>query len=451
MFGRSIAACCLASLLALSARADEAAWKAGVARVDITPELPIWLAGYGARNRPADGVLDALSAKSLALEDAQGNRAVLVTVDLAGISRELTAEVCRRIETRHGVPRSAVAICTSHTHSGPSLRGFLQPLFAFDADQQRRIDAYTDKLLDDLADVAGTAVASLAPARLSHAQGKATFAVNRRNNVEKEVPQLRSAQALVGPVDHDLPVLLVHGAEGSLRAIVAGYACHATVMDGYRVSGDWPGAAQNEIERRHPEAVALFWAGCGADQNPLPRRTTELLNQYGQEFADEVDAVLRGPFAPLRAELQTRYREIPLPFGPLPARADLEAQFAKQTAATREGRWAKHLLDIWDREGALPSDYPYPVQAWRLGDVTWLFLGGEVVVDYSLRLKAELAATAWIASYANDVMGYIPSRRVLAEGGYEGGLARFPFGLPAPWDPRVEELIVAAVRDLAAR
>jgi neutral ceramidase len=101
----------------------------------------------------------------------------------------------------------------------------------------------------------------------------------------------------------------------------------------------------------------------------------------------------------------------------------------------------------------LKATYPYPVQLWRLGsEVRWYFLGGEVVVDYSLRINQELGGRGvWVASYANDVMGYIPSRRVLAEGGYEGGEARFVYGLPATWSPEAERQIMEAVRKLDAR
>jgi hypothetical protein len=433
---------------ATSLAATDTPWKAGVAKVNITPELPIWLSGYGGRNRPANEKLDDLWAKALVLEDADGNRAALVTMDLVGIDRKLSQEVCRRIEEKHGLPRSAVALSTSHTHSGPVIRGNLVPLYSLDEDQTRRVKEYADTLADKLVAVVGDAITALAPSRLAYATGTATFAVNRRNNPEGKVPHLRGSQTLVGPVDHDVPVLTIHGADGKLRAVIAGYACHATVLDTYRISGDWPGVAQSEIERRHPGTIALYWAGCGADQNPLPRRKIELLNQHGHEFADAVDSVLRGPFTPISATLRTAYEEIDLPFDTLPTRGELEAEAANQSP---HARWAKYLLGVWDENGGLSTTYPYPVQAWQLGpDVTWLFLGGEVVVDFVIRLKSDLGGeNTWVASYSNDVMGYIPSRRVLAEGGYEGGLARFPYGLPAVWDPKIEQQVIDAAQKAA--
>jgi hypothetical protein len=431
-----------------SAIAEDPAWRAGVARVNITPDLPIWLSGYGDRNRPAAEKLDDLWAKALVLEDSSGNRAVLVTLDLVGVNRELSRTICQRIDEKYRIPRANIALCASHTHSGPIVRDNLAAMFQLDQKQTQRVKDYGKQLPDIIVAAVGDAVDSLSRARLSYATGTASFAVNRRNNPEAKVPQLRKENVLLGPVDHDVPVLAIHGDDGRLRAVVAGYACHATVLSGYRISADWPGVAQSEIERRHPGTIALYWAGCGGDQNPLPRRSVELMHHHGRALADAVDAALGAPLAPIPASLRTSYAEIELAFGQLPSRAELERDAAGKPP---QSRWAKYMLGVWDRDGSLPRTYPYPVQAWHLGpDVTWLFLGGEVVVDYALRIKSEFGGKAtWVTSYSNDVMGYIPSRRVLAEGGYEGGGARIPYGLPAVWDPQIEQQIVDAVHKVA--
>jgi hypothetical protein len=424
-------------------------WKAGVARVNISPELPIWLSGYGARDKPAQDKLDDLWAKALALEDADGRRAVLVTMDLVGIDRQLSREVCRQIEERFKLPRSAIALSTSHTHSGPVVRSNLAAMYTLSERDTKRIEDYATDLEAKLVGVIADAFENLEPARLSWTVGKATFAVNRRNNPEGDVPRRQREHALTGPVDHDLAVLVIRstGEKPTLLAIVAGYACHATVLSEYSLSADWPGVGQNELERRHPGTTVLFWAGCGADQNPLPRRSIDWLNRHGRAFADAVDVALNSPLKPIDAKLRTAYEEIDLKFATLPTRDELQSAAA---GAPPQASWAKYLLQIWDRDGGLASSYPYPVQAWRLGDeISWLFLGGEVVVDYSLRLKSELGRdTTWVASYTNDVMGYIPSQRVLAEGGYEGGGSRIPYGLPAVWTPEVEPQIISTVHRL---
>jgi hypothetical protein len=424
-------------------------WRAGVGRVKITPQRPMWLSGYAGRDKPAQGTLTDLWAKALVIEDAGGRRALLVTLDLVGIDRALSQAACRRIEQQFAVPRSAMALCVSHTHTGPVVGGNLSPAYALDDQQQQLVAEYTSQLEDDIVRAAGEAMRELQPAELSWGVGAASFAVNRRNNPEGEVPQRRREGKLVGPVDHEAPVLAVRGADGELVAVVFGYACHATVLDDYAWSGDWPGFAQLELERRHPGATAMFCAGCGADQNPLPRRSVALAKEYGKQMADGVDAALSAPLAQLAPELETAYEEIALPLGKLPTRAELEATAAGEDAAARNARLQ---LERLQRDGRLSGDYPYPIQAWRLGKkLAWTFLGGEVVVDYALRIKHELSEQpVWITAYANDVMAYIPSRRVLEEGGYEGGGAMMYYGLPAPWDSSVEERIVDKVVQLAA-
>ena len=147
--------------------------------------------------------------------------------------------------------------------------------------------------------------------------------------------------------------------------------------------------------------------------------------------------------------LRTTYSEIDLPFASIPTREQLVNDGASKDryVAAR----AKYLLAKWDRDGGLSPTYPYPVQVWRLGSApTLVLLGGEAVVDYSLRLKKEFGPATWVCSYSNDVMAYIPSLRVLKEGGYEGGGAMVYYGLPSPWGPQVEELIVKEVHRLVS-
>lgn len=436
LFLRSAAAAlfCIGVFAADGARGQ---WMAGTGRSNITPEVPMWMSGYAARDRPAEGTRHDLWGKALVLEDATGKRVVLLTMDLVGISREVAGKITTRLQKELGVPRAQVALATSHTHTGPVIAGNLSPMTPQDQRQQKLMHEYSDQLVDKLVDAARSAAEGLRPAELEWGVGKATFAVNRRNNPEAEVVARRAENRLEGPVDHDVPVIAIRDATGELIAVVAGYACHATVLGDYLWSGDWPGAAQLEIERRHPEAMAFYWAGCGGDQNPLPRRTPELMEKYGREFADAVDQALAGDMKLIPPELGTAYREIDLPFGELPRWAELELGAA---GTGLEAVWARQQLATWDRDGALAKSYPYPIQAWNLGgEVNWLFLGGEVVVDYAHRFKHDFGPATFVASYSNDVMAYIPSRRVLAEGGYEGGGSRIAYGLPAVWDPGVEE------------
>ncbi|MEZ6034866.1 MAG: neutral/alkaline non-lysosomal ceramidase N-terminal domain-containing protein [Planctomycetaceae bacterium] len=443
----------LLSVMALqfssAALSADQTWKAGVAKSVITPKSPMWMSGYASRTTPSEGTIHDLWAKALVLQDTEGHKALLVTLDLVGIDRATAQAVCERLEKKHGLLRSEIAISTSHTHSGPVVGRNLISMYSLDDENNRLIKEYTEFLIETITQTADAAFSNLAPAVIRYGAGQATFAVNRRNNREPDVPMLRESGNLVGPVDHDVPLLSVRTPEGQLRTIVFGYACHATVLSGMNWCGDWPGFAQLEIERRHPETVAMFMAGCGADQNPLPRRTVELATEYGNQIADSVDRALAGPMQTVQGKLRTAWREIDLAFDKLPSREQLEADLKSDNVYIV--RRAGPLLEKLAQDGKLSQTYPYPVQMWRLGDLAITTLGGEVVVDYAVRLKSELPGTAnWIGGYCNDVMAYIPSARVLQEGGYEGETAMIYYGLPTKWSPDVEEHIVRTVKELAA-
>lgn len=428
--------------------AEATAWKAGLGRANITPEQFMWMAGYGGRSMPAEGKLTDLWAKALALENADGKRAVLVTLDLVGIDAETTERICSELAARCKLERDQVALATSHTHCGPVVGKNLAPMHYWMVDDAQRalIDQYQTRLIGQVVEIVEQALADLQPAAVAQGSGYTTFAVNRRNNAEAQVPQLRAAGALVGPVDHDVPVLSVRDASGQLKAVVFGYACHATVMGFYQWSGDYPGFAQMALEEMHPGCQAMFWAGCGADQNPLPRREVEHLELYGRQLAVAVDQVLKAPMTGLDGHLETHYQEIDLPLARIPSRDEIaaEAESSDRYLASR----AKMFLASIDQGQPLPETYAYPIQRWQIGKegVDWIFLGGEVVVDYALRLKLERQGErTWVVGYANDVMAYIPSRRVLNEGGYEGAGAMVYYGLPSPWTEECERLIIDAV------
>ena len=434
----------LAALVAVSMHAVAAdaakGWKAGAAKTIVTRGEPVWMSGYP-RDHPAEGKHQELWAKALAFEDADGRRALLITMDLVGIDRPTSLRVCERLAARYGLERRQIALNVSHTHCGPVVGRNLDGMFALDDAEWRRIDENTHQLIDKLVAIAGEAIAQLQPSTIAWGQGYCTIAVNRRTNTRKDAAAVRTLGELQGPSDYDLPVLTVRDPSGKLQAVVFGYACHATVLDvEYKWSGDYPGFAQAALEEAHPGAVALFWAGCGGDQAPRPKGTLELTEAYGRRLAGTVDEVLAGAMRPLRASLITSYEEIPLRLDKPPSREELHKNATSGNPYV--ARLAQRLLAQLDGGKPLLQSYPYPVQLWQLGDLRWLFLGGEVVVDYALRLKRELGPRTWVAGYSNDVMAYIPSLRVLREGGYEGANAMVYYSLPTLWSEDVEAQIV---------
>ena len=442
---RSLAYLILLGLCVLArsvAAEDTAGWKAGVAKTVITPTEPIWMAGFGSRTKPSEGVRQEIYVRAVALQDAAGKTAVLVTLDLAGIEREMADAIAQGCQARFGLTRDRLVLNVSHTHSGPVAGLVLMPLYDLNDAQREVVRRYTADLMEKTISTVGRSIQNLAPARIEFGQSLAGIAVNRRRTRIRSLP---------GPVDPDVPVLSIRDSGGKLQGIVVGYAAHATTLGDYLINGDWPGFALEEIEKRHPGATALFIQGCGADANALPRRDEELARSYGKILASAVDEVLGGKMQALTGPLQTAYELVDVPFHQPPTREELQRRLGDKNVYVR--LHARRLLANLDRDGKIPVSYPYPVQMWQFGrGLKFIALGGEVVVDYSLRLKNQYGFdTTWVAGYSNDILAYIPSRRVLQEGGYEGGESMIYFGRPGPFGAAVEEIIVEKVHDLSER
>lgn len=420
----------------------QADWKAGVGRADITPSESVWMAGYGARTKPSEGVRQHIWVKALALQDSSHATSVLVTLDLVGIRRGLAEDIAKEVARLHGIKRDHLLFNASHTHSAPlasDVSSYVD-MMGNDADKQvAAVRRYTTFLRGKILESIKLAVNNLQPATLRFEQGFAGFAVNRRRVGNRHYP---------GPVDHDVPVLAVHNGQNTLQAVVFGYACHNTVLGDYLINGDYAGYAQEALEKAFPGATALFVQNAGADSNPLPRRSEALARRYGETLSDAVSEVVKGKMKPVEEPLRTVLEYTDLHFKKPATKAELEEQLNDKEANVRGH--AKRLLARLKNEGSISDIYSYPVQAWRFGNTfTLLALAGELVVDYSLRFKAKYGWNElWIAGYSNDVFGYVPSLRVLREGGYEGGAAMLFTSLPGPFAEDVEETIAAKVEQV---
>ena len=435
----------LACLLLAALPGWGAGFRAGAARVDITPQGPIWMSGYASRNHPSEGVRQPLFARALALDGDPGGRVVIVSTDLIGLPPEVAAEVAARVRKQFGIERARLLLNSSHTHTGPVVWPNLGSMWDLSPDAQNTLREYATKLTGDLVAVAGKALADLAPAQLSFGFGEAGFAVNRR---QASPTGVRIGVNPAGPVDHQVPVIRVTAPDGRVRAILFGYACHNTTLTGefYQLSGDYAGVAEAQLETEYPGATALFLALTGGDQNPNPRSTTELADQHGRALAAAVRRVLASDLRPLRGPLRAAWTVTRLPFAPQP-RSSYEADLADPKASAALRHRARKMLDSPVR------DVAYPVQAIRFStDLTLVALGGEVVVDYALRARREYPEEPLVvAAYSNSVMCYIPSERVLKEGGYEAVENMIYYGQPGPFAAGVEDRVFAAIQQVMKR
>jgi len=432
-------------------------WKAGVSRILITPSELMWMAGYAARNRPAEGKLVDLWAKALVLEDMDGNRGVLVTTDLIGYEGYYLSDRIRdRLRSQFGFTEDRVILSCSHTHTGPEILSAPEKYYVikdsvneYSSYHRKKIEEYTYKLEDKIVNLVEAALNSMVEARVFSGQGNANFAVNRRNNSESSLPPPEQQK---GPLDHSVPVIKVEKTTGGLLAVVFGYACHATTLSFYQWSGDYPGFAQLELESLYPGSTAMFFAGTGADQNPLPRRTVELARHYGASLAGAVNSVIRQPMQELSSRLTTVAGDVDLDYGrTFPGKEELLQIMGESSGyPVYIKRRANILLNQLEDGLSFMPAYPYPLQIWRLGDQTLITMGGEVVVDYSLKLKEIFGQDIFVMAYANEMMGYIPSERVLNEGGYEASLSGINgIVISRPWSSGTEARIINRAKDLA--
>ena len=418
-------------------------WMVGIGRIDITPPSGVWMAGYASRKQPADGKIHPLWAKALVMTDNLNNRAAIITLDLLGdnFHRTLADRIRTRISTLSRIQPHAILFNFSHTHSGPVTAVTDGALITYNINElhQSRVNRYTQTLEHQIVSLVTRASKHLQPAQFAFTQGQVSFARNRRTPVGQ-----------AGPVDHSVPVLKITSPSEQPLAVLFGYACHNTTYDGdaLRFNGDYAGFAQIALEEKYPNMTAMFMMGCGGDINPDPRGRPEQAQQHGVSLAASVNHALKGPLHPVRGPLTTRLERIDLPYVVPPTESELESR--RDDGDIYDQRLTRRLLKILRSGNSLPTSYPYPVQVIQFGnDLSLIALGGETVVDYARRLQRELAGKRiWIAGYSNEVFAYVPSERVLTEGGYEGGLAMKYFGIHGPFLPGLEARIIDLVKKL---
>lgn len=417
---------------------SESNWRVGIAKVKITPDKPVLMAGYASRTDPSREVAGELYVKAMAIEDAQKHRAVLVTADLIGFRKDVTEQIAARLMQKHGLKRDQLLFNASHTHSGPDMS--ISAEDAKKSEGHADTHAWIERFKDRTVEAVEAAMADMKPAQLSwssNASGQSTagvvnFVMNRRELTPTGVKLGVNPR---GYVDRSVPVLRVEDMEGKLRGVLFGTACHNTTLTGqnYAIHGDYAGAAQQRIEAAFPGAgvIAMFMIGCGGDANPHPRGRLENAEQHGEELANEVLRVLETKFTPVTGELRTQMTYIDLPLTPVPSRDKLE-EIARSGASYQKFMAAKMIVEL-EQGREIASHYRAPVALWQFGeDLTLVGLPGETTSGYIQLVEQELGPRKlWIAGYCNDVFGYLPTADVLQGGGYEtrglywGGLGTF--------------------------
>ena len=417
----------------------------GVSKVDVTPTHPVLLAGYGGRTTEHEGVDTPLWARAMVI--GQTKPAVIVVLDNCGVTQAIKDRLAKRL-AKSGVAADRLVVATTHTHNAPTLVGYAPIVWKgrTTPEQDKRVEAYTQFAIDQMERAVAEALARREPMTLEWTQGRATFGGNRR--VINGGNWAGFGHQRNAPVDHSLPVLAARDADGAVRAVWANYACHCTTVGGRnRISGDWAGFANTWIEKEFGDAVSLMTIGCGADVGPQPSGNLAIAEDHGRAIATETKRLLSEKTAPLKGAPIVTARQIRLPLAKPKPREHWEEQL---NSGGFHHQLAKAMLAKLDATGEIPAEVNYPVSVWKFSnDLAMVFLAGEVVVDYSVRLKRELDwSRLWLIAWANDMPGYIPSRRILREGGYEADFSQVYYEQPGRYDPAVEDQLVNTIREM---
>ncbi|NOY43128.1 MAG: hypothetical protein GXP26_15015 [Planctomycetes bacterium] len=443
---------------AISVATSRAAdWKVGVSKTVITPEVPVQLVGYGGRKNPFSGVDIDIYAKALAFQDQQGHRGIIVTADLVGFQDVFFGPVCERVMKKTGLSRAQIMLNASHNHTGPLMS--LKPdrqgnvaYFAFNEEESQRVVDYTKGLQEKIYQLMLAALNDLQPADLSWGTDRVSFVMNRRIKTKDGV--IRMGPNPDGPADSVVPVLKVAAANGEIRALLFGCACHNTGLTGDHnvITGDYAGYAQEILERRYPGAIALFKAGCGADANPEPRTDIAGVRILGLELADAVTRALASKLKPIHGELRFALRKTDLPLKTYQP-GQVEAMAAEKDVV---GLMAKHLWKVLQSGTTLRTKYPAHIAAWAFGDdLTLVAFPSETVAEYALNLRSEYPNDPlWVSGYNNDLFGYVPTAQIVREGGHETiGVTTWLWGTDLAdqvgfFSEEVEQVMMETAREL---
>ena len=420
----------------------------GVSRTDITPKFPVVLAGYGGRTKEFEGIDTKLWARCLVI--GKDNPAVLVVIDNCGITSKIRNDLAERVK-KFGISESNLVISATHTHNAPSLRGYAPILWAgrTSPNQEDRIDKYTSFLIDQMESLVVKALENREQMKLSWGRGEIQFGGNRR--IIRDGKWAGFGFQRNGPVDHSLPVMVATDLKGETRVIWSNYACHCTTIGGRNhINGDWAGYANELIEKNNESAISLLTIGCGADVGPQPSGGAKDAIKHGSAISKEVNKVISDDMTPLPGVTETAVKELQLPLQQPKDRKHWQSQLK---VGGFHAELAKSMLKKIDEEGSISSEVKYPIHTWKFGqELAVVFLAGEVVVDYAVRFNKEFDwKRLWISAWANDMPGYIPSRRILNEGGYEAEFSQVYYDLPGPYLPEVEDIMTDGVRELLGK
>jgi len=364
---------------------------AGTAKVKITPEIPIQMAGYGGRKDSFKGVNDDLFLRVIAFSDGV-NKAAIMAADIIGITFPLWEETIKLLESETGIPKENILLCGTHTHGGPNYR-----LSRYESPPPEVI-SYRNELKEKFVPTLKEAIDNLRPVSIGAGRGECKMNMNRR---ARSAPgEIILGKNPYGPCDHEVGVVRIDDTNGRLISIFVNWPCHGTVMSGrnYQITGDWPGAAARYIENEYANTIiAPVTAGASGDINGLygPDNRFGYVDITGIMVGEEVVRVAKDIKTLRQGSISASQRLITLP-GKKRQRGESEKEYEP------------------------PPNVDMQLSALKVGNIIFTGVSGEVMNEIGLKLKKRSPYTyTFMITHCNGSSGYLVTDDAYPEGGYE--------------------------------
>ncbi|MFK7694111.1 neutral/alkaline non-lysosomal ceramidase N-terminal domain-containing protein [Paenibacillus sp. HJGM_3] len=418
----------------------------GVSKVDITPLEPIPLAGFGNRTGPYEAISSRLYLRANAFRqqvNGQDVTALVVEADIIWWGPERMAGIRGKLLDRFGIRPEHVILSASHTHGGPqTTTQFVDMLGLPDA-------GYMDQLEDWLLQAVGAAISTLEPVSIERGSGTCQVGINRRKWVNGAMVMAPNPDNYI---DTNVEVFRFTAESGATKAVWMHYTCHPTVTNLNQVNSDYSGAAMAMLEQSiGGGTVVSFLQGCCGDTRPALFRDdkfysgdAEDVRRLGRMLADAVTTVLGRPMKPVPpGKLGGRLIGVDLPYLSLPSEEEIAAT---ENAEGLPGQWSVKLRR---NPQLLTPSIPLQLSRLDIADgMSFIAMDGEMVLEYSEKVKRLSGGRALALGYSNGMIGYVPTAKQVEEGGYEGRDSSKLFMLPAVFDPRVETVIEQGIQEL---
>jgi hypothetical protein len=463
MFARAVSASAFPNLQNNeTGKGKLSAGKAGFFEKDITPKESVFLDGYDGRTSPSEGVSDPIFLRILALEDYRGEKIVLVTADLMRFPVDLSWRVKTWAENNLGVKSSSVILNASHTHCGPVLTmDSVYPKWNVNF-------GYVDQLESTICEGIKTAIDNLTPAIVKSGVFSSDLGIDRR------LPGINKDGKMEwgwgpyeqGYYDPDMSVLAVYNENGlNLRGLLYNYGCHPTARGGQNISADFPGAVSRGLKKNLGEKVyTLFAQGAGGNVKPriydpvkksFKTPNQEELDSFGQKYANQISQFLQsGKMKEIPLELATTEKEFNIPFDleRVPDEKTLREYSEKDNSNYHNiayKLWSRQLLEQ-QRTNKVPKAYPMHLTKISLNSDTKIIgLSSEVVAGVGRMVKDLYPDKNTIfLGYCTFNRLYIPTSKMIEEGGYEGDFSMVYCLSPAPFVKNIDKIISHEVKSL---